>query len=783
MKKHLICLTPIWILMLVFFGCNRPPKAPTISGPATARVNSTVDFTVQTTDPNNDDVAYQISWGDGTKDTWTLYFPSGQDIPKAHIYSKSGNYSVMAKAKDIREKESNWSNQHQISITSQAPNSPSTPSGPHTGYVDTSYTFSSSSTDPDGDSVAIRFDWGNGFISNWSNYVASGITVSCNYSYSNSGTFYIKAQAQDIWGDTSVWSSPLTTIITSNINQAPEIPAKPEGRTVVGVNAINEYTTTATDPNNDNIRYIFDWDDNTMDTTDYYASGDIANASHAWTDTGSFSVKVRAQDIKGALSGWSEPLTILVKENHVPNTPFTPWGPSIGQPNHQYTFKTIATDPDGDSVAVKFDWGITGRSHWTKFYASGDTIADTVTFSVSDTGMKSIRVMAKDILGDTSAWSNAFSFFVTAGAWAFIPGTNGEDVNSSPALILSGGAVSAIVFGCSDGFVYCLDTLGLLKWQYPSPDSNQGDAFNASPAIGTDGVVYIGNEDGVFFAINPNGTEKWRFTVGGGNEFNSSPALNEAAGRLYAGSENDTLYAVDITNGSPVWPYGAQDNISSSPAIASNGSIIFGDEGDSGRVYILNPDGTERRIFIADGPIFSSPALGGSTIYFAASDTFFYALDTNGTVHTFIPATSQRVHSSPTIGLNGVIYYGTDDGNLYALNSDLTPLSSWRTPSADGISSSVAIGADGLVYVVSDDYFLYGFNATTGGDPVWSVKITTGKGMRREQNVLTASPVIGPNGWIYAASDVGLYAFNRNTTLAATAWPMFHHDIRHTGKQ
>lgn len=569
-------------------------------------------------------------------------------------------------------------------------------------------------------------------------------------------------------------------------NSAPNTPSKPEGRTLVGKNALNEYTTTATDPNNNEIRYIFEWGDNTLDTTaDYYASGDTATASHAWADTGTYSVKVQAQDEKGALSeDWSEELLVKVIENHPPNTPQMPVGPSIGRPDIQYTFTTIVTDPDGDSVAVKFDWGITGRGSWTNFYPSGDTIADTVTFSASDTGMKSIRVLAKDNLGDTSAWSSAWSFQVTTGAWSFTTGLIGEDVNSSPALILSSGAVSAIVFGCSDGFVYCLDTLGLSKWQFPSADSNEGDAFNSSPAVGNDGVVYIGNEDGELYAINPNGTEKWRFTVGGGNEFSSSPALDEAAGRLYVGCENETLYALDITNnGSQVWAYGAQDIISSSPAIASDGSIIFGDEGDSGRVYILNPDGSERRIFIADGQIFSSPALSGSTIYFAASDTFFYALDTNGTAQRYMPATSQSVHSSPAIGLSGVIYYGTDDGNLYALNSDMTPLSSWQATTAGEITSSVAVGADGIVYVVSDDYFLYGFNATTGGDPVWTVKITTGKGMRSKFEELTASPVIGPNGWIYAASDVGLYAFHRNTTLAATLWPMFHHDFRHTGKQ
>jgi len=192
-------------------------------------------------------------------------------------------------------------------------------------------------------------------------------------------------------------------------NSAPNTPSKPEGRTLVGKNALNEYTTTATDPNNDEIRYIFDWGDNTFDTTIDYASGATATESHAWADTGSFSVKVRAQDKKDALSvDWSEALTVIVIENHAPNTPQTPVGPSIGRPDIRYTFTTIVTDPDGDSVAVKFDWGITGRGSWTKFFPSGDTIADTVTFSASDTGMKSIRVLAKDNLGDTSAWSGAW---------------------------------------------------------------------------------------------------------------------------------------------------------------------------------------------------------------------------------------------------------------------------------------------------------------------------------------------------------------------------------------
>jgi hypothetical protein len=554
-------------------------------------------------------------------------------------------------------------------------------------------------------------------------------------------------------------------------NKPPETPDKPSGLTTVAKNATNPYTTKAHDPNNDKIRYIFDWGDNIIDTTTDYESDSTATATHSWDSIGHYVVKVQAQDEKDALSKeWSDTLGVDVIPNNAPNKPLTPIGPPYKLPNTQVSFKTLVTDVDGDSVAVKFLWGDGRTPAWTSFYASGDSIKDTITYT--DTGTYSIRVIAKDKYGSISDTSDAFQFHVT-NAWSFI---TGEDFNSSPALVTSGNSVTAIVVGCSDGYVYCMDTLGGLKWQYTGAT---GGSFNSSPAIGTDGVIYIGDEDGYVHAINPNGTQKWLFNVPGGNDFHSSPAINAAGDIIYIGCMNDTLYALS-TDGSPIWTYGAINEISSSPAIANDGAIIFGDEGDTGRVYILNTDGTERHVFLADGPIYSSPAISGSTIYFAASDTLFYAIDTNGTqLNTYLPEVRVEVLSSPSIGLNGIIYYSDTDGRLYALNSNLTPVGgNWPYLATSGISSSVAVDADGLVYFIDEDDYLYAVNSNA--TDVWKVKLSATKSGKQEP--LKPSPVIGPNGWIYAASEDGIYAFYRGTTLATTAWPMFRHDIRHTGK-
>ena len=43
--------------------------------------------------------------------------------------------------------------------------------------------------------------------------------------------------------------------------------------------------------------------------------------------------------------------------------------------------------------------------------------------------------------------------------------------------------------------------------------------IHSSPAIGADGTIYVGSDDGKLYAINPDGTQKWAFTTGGLGHF------------------------------------------------------------------------------------------------------------------------------------------------------------------------------------------------------------------------------------------------------------------------
>ena len=93
--------------------------------------------------------------------------------------------------------------------------------GPASGKVRTSYSYSSSTTDPDGDSISYLFDWGDGTNSGWLGPYASGVIVNASHIWSNNGSYYIKVKALDELGSESDWSDPLSINMPQNkaINQ------------------------------------------------------------------------------------------------------------------------------------------------------------------------------------------------------------------------------------------------------------------------------------------------------------------------------------------------------------------------------------------------------------------------------------------------------------------------------------------------------------------------------------------------------------------------------------
>lgn len=99
-------------------------------------------------------------------------------------------------------------------------------------------------------------------------------------------------------------------------NQIPNKPLRPTGITEGSINNEYTYSTTAVDPDGDVLFYLFFWDDGTdSGWLGPYSSGEECNASHTWMSKGNYNIKVKAKDINGAESDWSDPLPISMPRN------------------------------------------------------------------------------------------------------------------------------------------------------------------------------------------------------------------------------------------------------------------------------------------------------------------------------------------------------------------------------------------------------------------------------------------------------------------------------------
>lgn len=218
MKYRFIKIIILIILLIIIPpSChkkNHPPYAPyTPSGPITGLVTTNYDFSSLAVDQDGDSVALRFSWKDGDTSDWSELVPTGEIVSMSYSWSIPDTYYVKAQSKDMKGLISEWSLPLIVKIVDNLPPVPSIPSGLSTGYVDSNYQFSGSATDPEEDSIAIRFDWGNGDTSDWSTWVASGTQVWTTHFWSAIDTFYIRAQAKDKKDEISPWSSAHPIVI------------------------------------------------------------------------------------------------------------------------------------------------------------------------------------------------------------------------------------------------------------------------------------------------------------------------------------------------------------------------------------------------------------------------------------------------------------------------------------------------------------------------------------------------------------------------------------------
>jgi chitodextrinase len=183
------------------------------------------------------------------------------------------------------------------------PSVPFRPLGPLFVEINTSYSYSSAAVDVDGDLVRLRFDWGDGTLSVWSDFVASNTTVSAFHEWTNISTYEIRVIAQDFSGENSSWSEALNVTISQNEPEG--IP--PVGSFLLPVNATANQTavfdaSASYDPDGSIISYFWDFGDG--------STGQEAIVGHTYQNPGWYTVILTVTDNSGLTANSSQVLSV-----------------------------------------------------------------------------------------------------------------------------------------------------------------------------------------------------------------------------------------------------------------------------------------------------------------------------------------------------------------------------------------------------------------------------------------------------------------------------------------
>jgi len=344
-----------------------------------------------------------------------------------------------------------------------------------------------------------------------------------------------------------------------------------------------------------------------------------------------------------------------------------------------------------------------------------------------------------------------YCFNATTGeiVWTYTPATDGYFT-----------AGCAIAYGMvyepnKDGNVYAIDLeTGELVWRYQGP----GTMLFPGMATVADGKVYVtsgqdasfGQEtgDSEFVCLDAHtGEVVWSLPI---EAFAPRESVIVAYGKLFV-IPSDITTAIDSLSGNEyegieqIWGFG-----SSSSEVSDASWSMF--RSDARRSSIGN-DGPSSLTMVwsypTQGAVISSPSVVNGIVYAGSQDMNIYAVDAynGGLVWTY--QTNGTIESSPAV-VEGKVFIVSDDGYLYCLdayggyliwksfiNSDLPVISG----AAVMLRSSPAVVGK-IVYVGSVDGTLYALN-TDNGETVW--KYETG-------GMIKSSPTV-VDGALYSTSE------------------------------
>jgi len=466
-------------------------------------------------------------------------------------------------------------------LPNRPPLVPSAPSGPSSGFVGTSYFFSTSTTDPDGDALEYQYDWDwpNGQLSTW------GVSKR-SYSWDAPGNYQITVRARDSHLAVSEWSTPSSISISVVANRPPNTPSPPSGASsgIVGTNYA--FSTSATDPDDDALEYRFDWGDGII------SNWGNPSQSHSWALPNSYNISAQARDEHGSESQWSSSTQIAISAlpvvtqwpmflHDAQNTGRSEYsGPQTNNLRWTYILQAgtnagyVGTPIVGQDGAIYIGAGWMNSGYLYALDKDGN-----VKWTSPNLGAcPNVPAIASDGtvyfgLYDYGSYFYALNPQDGSVKWNFLVG----DCTSATKI----GQDGTIYFTSETYYLYALEPTGQLKWQHYIGQ------VTSAPAIGPDGTIYV--TWGVWgavalYAVSPDGNYKWSTGLQVGGNFSTNVSISKD-GIIYLCGQY-ALCAVEPVQGTIIWTFAPGVQLYYCVPIQSNDNKII--VASQGKIYFIN---------------------------------------------------------------------------------------------------------------------------------------------------------------------------------------------------
>jgi len=196
---------------VIFRGRNAWTSGPNSGfGKATVYTNGGLAYGIERDLNGNPDISLSYSyttWGE----VWTINPITGVAWTRAEVDALEAGVTLRSRSGGFIT----YCTQVTVIVSytvDQAPSVPSTPSGTSNIRPLNSYSYSTSTTDPESDNIYYTVDWGDTTTTD-SGWVSSGTSAGLSHTWSTPGTYSVRAKATDSLGAVSSWSSTLTVYV------------------------------------------------------------------------------------------------------------------------------------------------------------------------------------------------------------------------------------------------------------------------------------------------------------------------------------------------------------------------------------------------------------------------------------------------------------------------------------------------------------------------------------------------------------------------------------------